>query len=122
MPDPSALTDASWSWKRALGLALSIGIRPCTGAILVLIFAVGQGLAWAGVLATLAMALGTAITVSTLAALAVASRTWSMKLAGAHNQSWAPRVEGFARFAGAFLVFGLGLSFFFASLSGSSGL
>ena len=122
MPDPAALADGSWSWRRALGLAVSIGIRPCTGAILVLIFAIGQGLAWAGVLATFAMALGTAITVSALAAVAVGSRTWSMKLAGAHNQTWAPRVESFARFAGAFLVFGLGLSFFFASLSGTSGL
>ena len=41
-------------------MVFSVGIRPCTGAILVLVFALTQGLFWAGVAATFAMALGTA--------------------------------------------------------------
>ncbi len=119
MPDPAQLTGAEWSWRRALALAFSIGIRPCTGAILVLVFAIGQGLAWAGVFATFAMALGTAITVSALAALAVASRTLATRYAGAKDSGLGLRFENAARLAGAVAVFGLGLSFFIASLSGS---
>ena len=119
MPDPAQLTGAEWSWRRALALAFSIGIRPCTGAILVLVFAIGQGLAWAGVFATFAMALGTAITVSALAALAVGSRTLATRYAGAKDSGLGLRFENAARLAGAVAVFGLGLSFFIASLSGS---
>ncbi|MGH9807601.1 MAG: nickel/cobalt transporter, partial [Terriglobia bacterium] len=50
-----------FSWRKVMAVVFSVGIRPCTGAILVLVFAVTQGLFWAGVAATFAMAFGTAI-------------------------------------------------------------
>jgi len=56
-----------FSWRKVMAVVFSVGIRPCTGAILVLVFAVTQGLFWAGVAATFAMAFGTAITVAVLA-------------------------------------------------------
>jgi len=62
------------SWRKMMAVVFSVGIRPCTGAILVLVFALTQGLFWAGVAATFAMALGTAITVAALATLALGSR------------------------------------------------
>ena len=65
-----------------LAVVFSVGIRPCTGAILVLIFALTQGMFWAGVAATFAMALGTAITVAALATLALGSRELALKLGG----------------------------------------
>jgi nickel/cobalt transporter (NicO) family protein len=52
-----------FSWRKILAVVFSVGIRPCTGAILVLVFALTQGMFWAGVGATFAMAIGTAITV-----------------------------------------------------------
>ncbi len=52
----------------------SIGLRPCTGAILVLLFAHVLGVHWAGIAAVLAMSVGTAITVSGLATLSVYAR------------------------------------------------
>lgn len=55
-------------------LALSVGIRPCSGAVIVLLFTLGQGLFLAGAAATFAMAAGTALTVGLLATLAVGSR------------------------------------------------
>jgi nickel/cobalt transporter (NicO) family protein len=117
LPAPAQL-QGDWSWRRAFALAFAVGIRPCTGAILVLVFAIGQGLWWAGVLSTLAMALGTAITVSTLAALAVGSRELAKRLAGSGGSSkWADRVQMAAGLGGAGLVFTLGLFFFVASLS-----
>jgi ABC-type nickel/cobalt efflux system permease component RcnA len=116
MPAPSELK-GDWSWKRAFALAFAVGIRPCTGAILVLVFAIGQGLWWAGVFSTLAMALGTAITVSALATMAVGSRELAKRLAGSGGSSkWVDRVQVAAGVGGASLVLVLGIAFFWASL------
>jgi len=57
-------------------------LRPCSGAIIVLVFALSQGLFWTGVAATFAMGLGTAITVAALATLAVGARSLATRLAG----------------------------------------
>lgn len=116
MPAPEQLQGA-WSWRKAIPIALAVGIRPCTGAILVLIFALSQGILWAGVIATFAMAIGTAITVSVLAALAAGSRDLAAYFPGTGGV-WADRVKTTAAFAGSFLVFALGAAFFFASLKG----
>ena len=116
MPAPSQLA-GDWSWRRAFALAFAVGIRPCTGAILVLVFAIGQGLWWAGVFSTLAMALGTAITVSALATMAVGSRELAKRLAGTSGSSkWVDRVQMAAGIGGAGLVLVLGLAFFVGSL------
>ena len=64
------------SWRKVMAVVFSVGIRPCTGAILVLVFALTQGLFWAGVAATFAMALGTAITVALCTAVVFAIAQW----------------------------------------------
>lgn len=115
MPDPSQL-QGPWSWRQAIAIAVAVGIRPCTGAILVLVFAIGQGLLWAGVFATFAMALGTAITVSALAALAVGSRELAMRFGGGRESVWGARVRTAAGLGGATLVLGLGLVLMVGSL------
>lgn len=106
LPGPEQLTN-NWSWKRALALSFAVGVRPCTGAILVLVFALTQGLFWAGVFATVAMALGTAITVSALAVLAVVSRDWAAGLTDGRGR-WMDRVHTLAGLAGSSLVFVMG--------------
>ena len=117
LPDPASCK-GDWSWRRALALAFAVGVRPCTGAILVLVFAIGQGLMWAGVLSTFAMALGTAITVSALAASAVGFRELATRLAGGGARPSGPdRVQLAAGLVGASLVLVLGAAFFWASLS-----
>ena len=63
-----------------LSMVLSIGIRPCTGSVLVLIFATIFKLKVAGIVSVLAISFGTAITVSTLAALAVYARATAEEL------------------------------------------
>jgi ABC-type nickel/cobalt efflux system permease component RcnA len=65
---------------------LAVGIRPCSGAIIVLVFALAQGLFAAGVAATLVMAVGTGLTVAVLATLAVSARGLAVWLAGAQSQ------------------------------------
>jgi nickel/cobalt exporter len=79
-PEPEELAGPG-GWKRGLSAILAVGLRPCSGAILVLVFALAQGLFWAGVASTFVMAVGTAITVATIASIAVAARAWAQRVA-----------------------------------------
>jgi nickel/cobalt transporter (NicO) family protein len=103
------------SWQKVAAVVISVGIRPCSGAILVLVFALTQGLFWAGVGATFAMALGTAITVAVLASLALGSRELALKLGGG-NTRWAEAVWTLCAIGGALVVLTIGLLLFAASL------
>ena len=97
-------------WRRGLGAIFAVGLRPCSGAILVLVFALAQGLFWAGIAATFVMGLGTAITVAAIAVLAVSARGIARRLSGASNGGGALVMRGieFAA-AGLVLLFGVGL-------------
>ncbi|WP_319412905.1 nickel transporter [uncultured Cohaesibacter sp.] len=67
---------------RGMALAvISMGLRPCSGALIVLVFALSQKVFWAGVLSAYAMGLGTGLTVAALALLAVYARSFSQALA-----------------------------------------
>ncbi|MBM3543303.1 MAG: nickel/cobalt transporter [Alphaproteobacteria bacterium] len=104
-----------FSWRKVMAVVFSVGIRPCTGAILVLVFALAQGLFWAGVAATFAMALGTAITVAALATLALGSRELALKLGGG-NSGWTEAVWTMCAIGGALVIFLMGTLLFIASL------
>jgi nickel/cobalt transporter (NicO) family protein len=69
-PEPQELAGPG-GWRRGFSAILAVGLRPCSGAIIVLVFALAQGLFWAGIASTLVMGLGTAITVATIATFAV---------------------------------------------------
>ena len=87
---PSAgQTARAESWRTILGLVLSIGLRPCSGAVLVLIFAYTVKIAWAGVAAVLAMSAGTALTVAALALLSVKARDWAVSFTGGGGRAGA---------------------------------
>ncbi len=73
--------DGAGGWRDAAGVVVAAGMRPCSGAIILLVFALSQGVYWAGIAGTLAMALGTAITTGALAALAVFAKAGALKLA-----------------------------------------
>jgi len=79
--DPSKL-DEGFVWKGALLTVLTAGARPCSGAILVLVFALAQDMFLTGIGATFAMSLGTAVTTGALAAFAVFAKQTAMKYAG----------------------------------------
>ncbi|MGD8105161.1 nickel/cobalt transporter [Pantoea sp. FN0302] len=79
LPDDQQLAQAT-SWKTSLLVVLSMGLRPCSGAIMMLLFSRVIGVyAW-GVFSALAMALGTALTVSMMALLVHSSRTLAIRL------------------------------------------
>ena len=79
-PEPSELTGRHWL-RRGLSAIVAVGLRPCSGAIIVLVFALAQGLFWIGVASTFVMGLGTAVTVAAVATLAVAARSFAGRLA-----------------------------------------
>jgi nickel/cobalt transporter (NicO) family protein len=83
-PEPEELAGPG-GWKRGLSAIVAVGLRPCSGAILVLVFALAQGLFWAGVAATFVMGIGTAITVAVIASIAVGARAWAQHLADARS-------------------------------------
>jgi ABC-type nickel/cobalt efflux system permease component RcnA len=79
-PEPGELAGPG-GWQRGLSAIVAVGLRPCSGAILVLVFALANGLFWAGVASTFVMGLGTAITVAAIASLAVGARSLASRLA-----------------------------------------
>ncbi|MBR0810313.1 nickel/cobalt transporter [Bradyrhizobium diazoefficiens] len=108
-PTPSELAGPG-GWRRGLAAILTVGIRPCSGAILVLVFALAQGLFWAGIAATLLMGLGTAITVAAIAVVAVSAKDIAARLSAGRDGGGALFMRGieFAA-AGVVLLFGAGL-------------
>lgn len=105
-PEPGELAGPG-GWKRGLAAVAAVGIRPCSGAILVLVFALAQGLFWAGVAATFVMGLGTAITVAAIATLAVSAKGIARRLAAGRHGGGALVMRG-VEFAAAGLVLLLG--------------
>ena len=108
-PMPSELAGPG-GWGRGFTAILTVGIRPCSGAILVLVFALAQGLFWAGIAATLLMGLGTAITVAVIAVVAVSAKDIAARLSAGRDGNGALFMRGieFAA-AGLVLLFGAGL-------------
>jgi nickel/cobalt exporter len=103
MPPPEALRRLT-RWRDGAGVALAAGIRPCAGALVVLVFALSQGVFAAGIAATLAMALGTALTTGAIAALAVFAKAVALKVAGGRGAAGAVALAGLELLAAAFVL------------------
>lgn len=114
-PDPTLIGGDRFDWKTAWGAIVAVGMRPCTGALIVLSFAFLNGLYVAGIASVLAMSLGTAITVSALATMAVTAKNWAVAFAGDGRAG--NRVHTVIEIAGAAFVFLLGLMLLSASLA-----
>ena len=96
------------SFAAAWSVILAVGVRPCSGAIIILVFALTQGLFLAGVAATFVMAIGTGLTVAVLATLAVSARGLAMRLAGSESGVALGAIKAVEILAAlAILVFGL---------------
>jgi nickel/cobalt exporter len=114
-PDPALLSGDRFDWRTAWSAVAAVGIRPCSGALIVLSFALLNGLWTGGILSVLAMALGTAITVSALATLAVTAKNWAVYFAG--NGRMGNRIHSIVEIGGAAFVFLFGLLLLSASLA-----
>jgi nickel/cobalt transporter (NicO) family protein len=115
MPDPKMLDGKDFSLKEAWSAIIAVGLRPCSGAILVMSFSLLNGLYLGGILSVLAMSLGTAITVTILASLAVGAKDIALKVAGPGSKT-GRRVGHAIEIGGALFVLLVGLSLLGASL------
>jgi nickel/cobalt exporter len=114
-PDPALLSGDRFDWRTAWSAVAAVGIRPCSGALIVLSFALLNGLWLGGLLSVLAMSLGTAITVSALATLAVTAKNWAVYFAG--DGRMGNRIHSIVEIGGAAFVFLFGLLLLSASLA-----
>ncbi|WP_136661163.1 nickel/cobalt transporter [Nitratireductor sp. XY-223] len=113
-PDPALLQAERLDLREAWSAVIAIGLRPCSGALIVLTFALLNGLYLGGILSVTAMSIGTAITVSILATLAVLAKNTAVRFAS--SESAASRIGNGIEIAGAGLVLVLGLVLLIAAL------
>jgi nickel/cobalt exporter len=97
---------------------IAAGSRPCSGAILVLVFALAQGVFPAGIAAAFAMALGVAATTGALATLAVFAKGVAMRFASGEDTRTALVARTF-EFAASLAVFAFGLLLLIAARGGA---
>ncbi len=114
-PDPNMLSHRDFDLRDAWSAILAVGLRPCSGALIVLTFAFLNGLYLAGIASTFAMALGTGLTVATLAALAVWAKDAAIRVGGAAERGAA--VQRAIEIGGAALVFLFGATLLAAALT-----
>ncbi|HEX7777010.1 MAG TPA: nickel/cobalt transporter [Parvibaculum sp.] len=118
MPTPEDMRNRN-DWRSMTAMILAVGLRPCTGAILVLLFALTQGAFLIGALSALAMSVGTAITVSSLAILTLVSKNAALGIASTTDSPWTRRIERGLEIGGGLFILLMGLmmmvgSFFIA--------
>jgi nickel/cobalt exporter len=95
--------EAKTARRSIWAMVAAVGIRPCTGAVLVLLFSLSADIFVWGLVATFAMALGTAITVAALAGVSVFVRDTGLALSSEH-QVWRQRVSRAFGFVAAFAL------------------
>jgi len=100
--------------RSAISVVLAIGLRPCTGAILVLVLARALSLPIAGVGAVIAMSAGTGMAVALIAFLAVSARQKASSMTAGRSAFW--RFAGNSlTLAGGGLLLAIGISLLSAS-------
>jgi nickel/cobalt exporter len=107
-PEPQDLAGPG-GLRRGFAAIVAVGLRPCSGAILVLVFALAQGLFWAGIVSTFVMGLGTALTVAVIATLAVGAKGVAKRIATHREGAGAVALRGLETGA-ALLVFVFGVA------------
>jgi ABC-type nickel/cobalt efflux system permease component RcnA len=101
------VAEGKMDWRKAWAVLASTAFRPCTGALIVLVFSISQRLWEIGVLSTLLMGLGTAITVSVIAILAVFAHKCAFVLTTADSRLGHKIVRGI-EVCGAIVVLAVG--------------
>ncbi|MBW6421763.1 nickel/cobalt transporter [Rhizobium sp. XQZ8] len=119
MPDPEMLKAKDFSLREAWSAIIAVGLRPCSGAILVMSFSLLNSLYLGGILSVFAMSVGTAITVAILAILAVSAKDIALKIAGPSSRT-GRRISHAIEIGGALFVLLVGLSLLGASLQSTS--
>jgi ABC-type nickel/cobalt efflux system permease component RcnA len=97
------------------GLSLGVGLVPCTGAVLILLYAMANDILFAGVLLAVAIAAGMAVTMGGLGLLAVIARqTVASRLQARGGGNG--RLAVVSDYGGALAIMAIGAGLFWAAL------
>ncbi|WP_241909855.1 nickel/cobalt transporter [Vibrio sp. 10N.261.55.A7] len=105
--DADAVNKAS-TYREYMGIIASIGARPCSGAIMVLLFANIAELYWMGVASAIVMAIGTAMTTSLIALMTLTGKfivqRYLILEKNSHSKRWKLTSYGIQLLGGLFLI------------------
>jgi ABC-type nickel/cobalt efflux system permease component RcnA len=105
--------------RSRLGVVLAVGLRPCTGAVLVLVLANAFDMRMIGIAAVLAMSLGTAVAVCGLALLTLGFRHVAVRFTGARSPATMAIVGHGLALAGGLFILVFGATLLIGSLGGA---
>ncbi|MCO7635890.1 nickel/cobalt transporter [Pseudomonas sp. S 311-6] len=108
---PASSVAGELNWRQAWSALLAVGLRPCSGAIIVLVFAYSQGMFMAGVWSALAMGVGTGLTVAAMAVAALVAGNLATRLVGGEGR-WGAILYGWIQALAACAVLALGVLLF----------
>jgi nickel/cobalt exporter len=97
------------------GLSLGVGLVPCTGAVLILLYAMANDILFAGVLLAVAIAAGMAITMGGLGILSVIARQAVASRLEARGDGHG-RLAAVSDYGGALAIMAIGAGLFWAAL------
>jgi nickel/cobalt exporter len=121
MPDPNLIA-GPLNWTKALSAVLAVGLRPCSGAVFVLVFSLAQGFFIAGIAAALAMGLGTGLTVAALASASLWVSQVTVSATGGAQRIWGKVFLVGLQALASFAVLALGLLLLSAAIgTGTAG-
>lgn len=107
-PNQEMLAQAQ-DWKAQLAIMFTMGIRPCTGALLILVLAKSIGLFELGLLAVLIMAAGTGMTVCLMAWFSHTMRHLTLRLLSHSSEHrWVKWIPPLTEFIGGLILILLG--------------
>lgn len=104
--------EALRTWRDSAALVISIAIRPCTGALFLLVIAARLEILWVGIVATFAMGLGTAVFNAGIATSGVFAR----RLAQSGDSRTLQLSAGLLHLTGGALIVVLSLAFLLPTL------
>lgn len=107
LPPASAMLAAA-NWREVAALVAAVAVRPCSGALVLLLLTWQMGLLWVGILGAYAMALGTAGVAAALALALALGRDGLIAGAGRLGGAAGPKLAaGIEALAGLALVLGV---------------
>jgi len=98
--------------KGAGWVAAAVGVVPCTGALIVMLFGLANGLVWPAVLMVVAISAGMALAMSAIGVAALMGRNWAERRFAAGNAPGQSRFATGARLVGSVCVLAIGSTFF----------
>ncbi len=99
------------STKSVIPFSIAVGLIPCTGATIVLLFSLSLGVLKIGIISTIFMALGMATTISMVGVLTILAKSKVKKMFSEKSKRYL-LFQNIVSILGAFLIFSLGVILF----------